>query len=103
MWSRYERETIARRTSASRVSAIVSRSKGLSIGFVDLRHLLHGGGKDIDDILYVLDFVERKRSALPALKIFVDDLIAANVEIPNIGRHRREALYGINCISFDLI
>jgi hypothetical protein len=55
---------------------------------VDSRHLLNGEGEDVDDVFDILDFVERERAALAAFQIFVDHLIAADMKIPNNGRHR---------------
>ena len=57
---------------------------------VDLGHDVDGLVQGDDDILVVVDILDRERAAFPVLEPLVGDLVAADLEIPDILRHALE-------------
>ncbi len=58
-----------------------------TVGFDDLVDLLHdadGLEESDDDFLVVVDVVLRERAALPVLQPLVADVVAADVEVPDL-------------------
>ena len=70
--------------------------KRLFVGGVDLCHLIDGEGERVGHGGHVIDLVERKLPALAGLQVFVEHLVATDVEIPHRLRHRLERLRLVN-------
>ena len=65
-----------------------------AVGFddlVDLGHDADGLVQGDDDLLVVGDVLVRERAALPVLEPLMADLIAADVEVPDLLRHALKA------------
>ena len=65
----------------------------VAVGFddlVDLGHDTDGLVQGDDDLLIVGDILVRERAALPVLKPLVADLVAADVEVPDLLGHALE-------------
>ena len=77
-------------------SALSTVWKRGQIGIVDALHLLDGKGETVRDFCDVVDLVQTKGAALSRFQIFVEHLIAADAELPDLLRHGREILRGIN-------
>lgn len=66
--------------------ALVGKSR--HIRRIDFAHLLNGEGEASGDGGNMIDFVQRQFPALARFQIFADHLIAADVELPHVQRHR---------------
>ena len=65
-------------------------------GGVDLFHQLHGAAEGDDDALVVGQVVVGELAAAAVLEPFVEDLVAADVEGPDVGRDAVEVLGGVD-------
>ena len=59
---------------------------------INLLHLVNSKPEYVDDILNVLDFIERKRPAFAGFEVFVEHLIATNMKRPHLRRNGGEIL-----------
>ena len=66
------------------------------VGGVDGLHLGDGERENGDDLFDGGDFVQGEGAALAAFQVFFDDLVAADVEIPDGFRDGREGLGGVD-------
>ena len=57
--------------------------EGGVVGGVYGGHLGEGEGQDGDDVFDGGDFVQREGAAIAAFQVFFDDLVAADVEVPD--------------------
>ncbi len=65
----------------------MERIRPAAVGFddlVDLPHDADGLEESDDDFLVVVDVVLRERAALPVLQPLVADVVAADVEVPDL-------------------
>lgn len=50
-------------------------------------HLFNGEDEDVSNILNMLNFMKRKRLAFVGCEIFIEHLVATNMERPDIRRN----------------
>lgn len=79
--------------------------EGTFIGVINFHYLGNGKHQTIGNGAHMVDFIEAERAVLAGFQIFVDHLIAADMEIPHLRRHGRKVtgLVDVNGLLFRRI